>query len=205
MAQFLYYLEKLAGATMDDIRRVGLDYAFDSDDFERMQSSGPDGSRGLLIGNDKQKLGYYPEEQVWVSCNGGKYWMGYYEDQLPRPEDLKRDKVVSGLPVELTDKNEWELPQATVLASCLCALEFRKMAEYWDRVFQAFQYGNGLITEETILSNEEEIEIGVYCLHLNYRVSGYELDVMNILDAESLLTIFLTFIDAPSIVKREAN
>lgn len=55
---------------------------------------------------------YKPEEQTWLKCDGGNFWIGYWNDKQPGPHDLTRNLRVATNAVTLSDGNEWHVPRA---------------------------------------------------------------------------------------------
>lgn len=74
---------------------------------------GPDGKGGILTSQDGHGLQWQPKEQTWAGpFNDGKYWIGFWNDRRPTPEDLRRPNQISGSKVELLDGRKWLIPAA---------------------------------------------------------------------------------------------
>ena len=118
MAGFLYYLPgPVDGVTLDDARKAGLGYAFDSDGCTAagVHANGLDeGRQGVIVADPKrvESIGLYPDQQTWRKIPGREVWAGFYTDDRPTPADLARKEQLNGHMVTLLDGNEWLCPVA---------------------------------------------------------------------------------------------
>ena len=118
MAGFLYYLPgPTEGVHLEDVRRLGLGYAFDSDSFSApgVFANGLDeGGRGVVAADPKrtERVGLYPDKQAWRKMPGLDAWVGIYDDDQPTPADRARKDQLDGHLITLNDGNEWLCPVA---------------------------------------------------------------------------------------------
>lgn len=96
-----------------------------------MPGRGPDGRTGVIVaaGGD-DPIGYYPERQVWCRVPGQpRLYLGHAADEpLPGPEDLARQRMLTGYAVRLGDGRDWVIPVARLLPTKLALSE-----SGWDR------------------------------------------------------------------------
>lgn len=118
MAGFLYYLPgPVEGVTLDDARKAGIGYAFDSQNCTAagVHANGLDeGRQGVIVAdpNRVESIGLYPDKQTWRKLPGREVWAGFYTDDRPTPADLARKNQLNGHLVTLLDGNEWLCPVA---------------------------------------------------------------------------------------------
>lgn len=89
---------------------------------EAMHKPGPESKIGQLICWRKpginQPFHFNETEQTWIPAvaNGpdgegqGRYWVGFWNDSPPSPEDLERPHCELGSSVDLGDGNSWMVP-----------------------------------------------------------------------------------------------
>lgn len=127
MSNFLYFLPDLKNAPIKwekipaPIRAILVEPTFDSC---RVSGAGPTGHPGVILAAGRAKSGkqakvnYHGEKQTWrkVSIaleNGAEpssYWLGFWNDDRPTPDDLSRSRITDGHAEPLADGNEWTLP-----------------------------------------------------------------------------------------------
>ena len=230
MATFLYFLPgPPRRATKEDVKRVGIEHAFDSMRYtpSEVLGNGPDGGQGCIIaasGVDAGQLGYYPKRQTWRIAPGGKYWIGLTNDSLPTPTDLQREATISGHWQLLPDGNKWlcpvarlaggniNLPQAIDIdaeGNWIRGEVVQKHAELW-RVAQMF-WDDILAEIEAAKaeSDEKEITINfdfagqssatVKALATNYRIGAIEAVMLGLFTDESCRDILWALVDGPTI------
>lgn len=127
MRFFLYYIPgNKTGVSTDKsfdrvIRETGLEYLRDTTPRTgHVENNGPDGGAGCIFWcmpkgrqvkeTDNRRLGYYADKQTWRPHPDGKYWIGWYTDAPPGPDDLRRPEFIAGTPERLGDGNEWVFP-----------------------------------------------------------------------------------------------
>lgn len=133
MAGFLYFFPDHPGPISREMAEAaGLGYAFDGPPHEgRGVQAGPGGRPGTVTADRSlplERLGYYPDRQVWRRVPGMALWVGHDRDDPPGPEDLVRPGADrDGYAVPLADGRRWIVPLARtasdaeggVMACCL--------------------------------------------------------------------------------------
>jgi hypothetical protein len=75
--------------------------------------AGPDGQAGAIFAwwnRQDRHIGYQPERQEWIKSPNG-YWVGFWKDDPPSPEQLARPYQERGKFVTLGDGNRWLVPE----------------------------------------------------------------------------------------------
>lgn len=89
-----------------------------------LATRGPDDQSGLLIswpGDGPPKTGYDAERQTWRPAvpqgawPAARYWIGFWNESPPRPEELAVTYQQAGSDVELGDGQRWLIPHAREL------------------------------------------------------------------------------------------
>ena len=90
MAGLLYFIDgKDRSIKLDEIHKLGLDYAFDKQPTPSgVSGRGPSGSAGVVLADPKRvptdKIGYYLDKQTWLQMPGKPVWVGFYTDDRPK-------------------------------------------------------------------------------------------------------------------------
>lgn len=120
---FQIYLPGVQGADPEHLVRVGLETLTLRAQFLDV-IDGPGDRGGMLVGwlgGRTRSIGYHPDRQTWrpAVANGelaaGRYWVGFWNDSPPRPDDLARDYPYPGTHVRFGDGRSWLLPRACQL------------------------------------------------------------------------------------------
>jgi len=117
MAGLLYFLPGAdRGIKIEQVRKLGLGYAFEDRCTARGVSGGPGGAAGVVIADDgrvpPERIGYYPGRQRWRPIPKSEVQVGMYTDQPPGPEGLARSEQLPGHLVKLGDGGKWRIPVA---------------------------------------------------------------------------------------------
>jgi len=119
--RFLYFIPGGERPTAETLRALGLGHlvADRRPWTPRHSGRGPAGEPGHVVsldaphGRPAAEAGYLPSQgQTWVPCASRAWWLGWYADALPRPEDLLRPDPLRGHLVELGDGHFWLVPVA---------------------------------------------------------------------------------------------
>jgi hypothetical protein len=130
VSQFLYFipgnprvfvpraevLATFAATALREQLRSDKTWNADSVVFNALPEHGPGGNVGTLfcclpgglITDEAFKPDYRAKEQTWIEINGS--WLGWYTDNKPTEQSLRRAKTVSGYGVVLNDDCEWLAP-----------------------------------------------------------------------------------------------
>ncbi len=109
----LYYIDNENACSDELLAKHGLTDLVPSPGGRQFLGGGPGEKPGYVL-HDNSFGGtprYEKEKQVWVPRFGfpGTY-VGYWKDSPPGPNELKREKIVAGQPVELLDGQRWVVP-----------------------------------------------------------------------------------------------
>lgn len=223
----LYYIpDTVASKASDPVAAAGLDYAFGPSRATRECHRGPDGWRGLLMGQPGAEVKYDPDEQTWTRMPGGVAWFGFASAAPPGPDDLARPDMLPGHPVVLGDGHAWTVPVARALAveggipsGYYCALPstFRlNDAGTWEvgdvvakhrRLWEtACRCADALLGAEqaeggggVAFALDDEIDAAVVALAANYRLSRAECAALGLITSENLGAIVGALLDLPTL------
>lgn len=232
MGAFLYYVPGAHKQVTDAlVAKAGLGYAFDAKPQGRpVMNHGPDGGAGIVLCDPARvrDIGVFGEAQVWRQAPGRGYWVGWFKaDGLPGPEDLQRERLLTGHAVALGDERYWLVPVARrieveedelVGAGCVLprALGLTEDGEWsagavvpryralWgvaEQAWDVYMAGIGLEVEgpELPFDFRGQVEGAVTVLAANYRVSAVEADILGLLTEETMVQILKAVIDAPKL------
>jgi hypothetical protein len=230
MPGFLYYVPTQKGAlTQDDLRAAGLSYAFELRKGEnptaRGCSPGPDNMIGLVLGQQSEGLGYYPQRQTWrkIPSSPAGAWVGFETATPPGPDDLQRAKTIDGKLVELGDGNQWLIPiarrpvESNGHLAGMIALPERlalddvgewvsggvdpKYREVWEA---AILFWDSLMSADVdengiSLTFSQAADAAVAALAANYRVNRLEVSALGLLSDSIINAILETLVDFDSV------
>ena len=221
MSGFIYYAPGLG--TMHDsmIVKLGLDGVFRNSKYSfGIIDDGPDGGRGVLFaahpeapGAEMPKLGHFPGAQKWQHVKKGGYWIGFEAESPPRPTDLQRGLAAAGKWAVLSDRKRWLVPVARYLGgSTDLPMTIRadddevwtrsvkdEYASLWEDAYSVLQTAfNSSWPVEDQLSPQDEVNLCVRCLQINYRVGMWEITALDLLDSDALLEILAIVSDLVS-------
>lgn len=117
---FLYFTDQRPPKSLLEVANWNLAHAFDSLPSQKAVSNGPDGMNGWLLIPANQDLSTQKVDranQTWRRVSARidperRWWVGFWNDQLPKPEDLARAKQIDGELLKLADDNSWLVPIA---------------------------------------------------------------------------------------------
>ncbi len=119
MSSFLYFLPGGgAGTGQAEFEAAGIGYAWPERPIKRETFKGPGGNAAgvtIAAGFDEARVGFFPERQTWVQVPGSPAWCGYYNDELPTPDELARAETIAGYFVKLADGRNWLVPVARAI------------------------------------------------------------------------------------------
>ena len=122
MPGFIYFLPNRNTASEAILKDCGLASIFGDGGVQWASCNGPDGINGCLCWtkestrNVKDISSYFKYDkklQVWRKCADGKYYVGYWDNNKPGPNDLVRSTgAIDGNWVTLADRQKWLIPTA---------------------------------------------------------------------------------------------
>lgn len=124
MAGFLYFLPNAKQADIPErIDLWGLDYLRDGNRrLHARGATGPGGVHGFVLGSSanwlpeqvkvSKEIAWQPFPKTHADCQA---YLGSIEGESVKPEDLVREKTISGEFLTLADGNRWLIPHAQVI------------------------------------------------------------------------------------------
>lgn len=223
---FLYYISgdfSLGNDWKAALSSLELGYAFEA----KPVCSGvhpplsPDKGHGVLLRSSSEQPLYDHETQVWSRC-GERVWVGHGKGALPTPKDLRREQLLHGEDVRLSDGRIWHVPIAVEWddeLSPLVALppepEYDWKTKTWrpggispahETMWQAAcwwheqQRGdNGKLTSVEFYGQSRGRAVDV--LSAQYRVGSAECHVLGILGSDSAALVLNTALSLDSWVR----
>lgn len=221
MAQFTYYLPKESKADAETISRYGLTYALDprKRSIGQVSANGPDGGAGLLATMAPDPPKYDASSQTWRKAPKADYWVGKTTAATIGPEDLARDRMLSGEWIELGDGNEWLAPYARrfdpnegtyVQPPGVSSFDFDdegewivgnvrpKYRELWG-VATWFWAELAKATEVGDVSLPGAVDRSIVALQANYRISKTEAVVLGLLDESTVFAVLGAAVDLSTV------
>lgn len=167
---------------------------------------------------------YEPGNQIFQKSTNGKFWIGIWNGKKPGPLALLRKEPLGGHPVKLADGNEWFVPVGRPDSSKLTLPRIlRRMGDsvagtipqryHWlcddaramyDDCFggliHSIREGGEQIPENVKVKSEpmpyrEAFDICCRALSCNYRVTADEIELLELLDTDNIVTIGQTICD----------
>lgn len=117
MNGFYYFFPKVQSVGRELIDRLNLSYATTVVSGGRSVSGGPGGHNGIIIGKSPSDVGEYrADRQTWVAGPQGTgdyppFYVGWWNEKKPRPDDLARDKQFEGDRLTFVDGSRWVVPK----------------------------------------------------------------------------------------------
>jgi hypothetical protein len=218
--EFIYAIDGISAASKKKLIDVGLDSVLVSPQTRGNLKNGPGGCGCLLLTNSREskKLQYKPEEQTWRKSNNKKFYIGFYNDEKPTPQELAREEQIDGHYITDLDGNKWlipcarvfpkgtKLPQALILSpggkvireSLDIFVQFSNRAE---DLWHDFQIDLGWISGEKILTNEDQWKLAAEAIGFNYRMGPDEINALKIFISEKNMTqIIYAIVDAQTVL-----
>lgn len=184
---------------------------------EYMDCRGPEDQPGTLVAwrrPGQAQMGYQPEKQSWLPAaprpgeglEGGRYWIGFWNELPPTPRDLARPYPQSGVRVALGDENEWLLPSAKELDADLVLADDGSWRFEVQRRFHAFNleylkwmhfFGTAEPDDEFLFADGAEFIL--QALRINFRMTPEVASVRRLFTKEIILRAMLAVmgINAP--------
>ena len=235
MAGLLYYLPGKQGASLDLLKKLGLDRACANGYIQVHVSPGPDKKQGCVIaakpGNAEGKIakrGYYPEKQEWALTAKGLYWIGHEIKNPPAPIDLQKREIVRGYDLKLNDKNTWTIPVArifdggtTLPESMILGPEGQLVKEVLPQYAQFGTIADHLWDilncehgdkegDPDPMSDVQAYDYAVEALCINYNINRWGVSYLRLLNTDLIYPILHSIVDFPllreiSLQAAEAN
>lgn len=208
MAGFQYYVPTAQEPNRQSLDEIGFPHSHVAKLPGRHVTTGPIDKPGhifALSAPDRMtpKFGYYPDDQTWLECADGKFFIGRNNNEPPTPYDLQNKEIVPGVDVKMGDGNEWTVPtirdHASGTPKVESVLRLRSdgvlindapAAQYvrmWGLVQKLYNDGN--------IAGAPLNETEIFCLvadvlALNYRISIWELGALSIITTHNIDKVF---------------
>ncbi|MCZ6655575.1 MAG: hypothetical protein O7D91_21410 [Planctomycetota bacterium] len=218
MAGLLVYLPDYNGGDNAELTKRGVGDLFDSfvmPIFRPVLSGGPDGGTGTLVAFDNPSRPgsstvqhVEMDQQKWLEApalgelDAGRYWLGYWNKQKPRPEDLQRHSIADGLEVLLADDRRWIIPVAHFLPTRLSRtregletqLPLAKHCDFVEDSNALFQHfiSDGFqesVASELSVTIPNGLAYAAAALAKNYRVNVDAVDLLELIDSQMVFEI----------------
>jgi len=216
MSSLIYFFPGKHAATSDVVREVGLSAVLDGTTAAwREVSNGPGEKSGVCAvfrraGRDEERVLYDEAAQHWEECAGGAYWIGYWRDAVPGPQDLARQVQVAGHGVELADGREWLIPLVRQFDGGTAVpqvIKFRadgsvehdinpKYSTFYERGMQVWES----VAQDNKWGPSEQwiLDTAIEALTVNYMVGKWEASVLGLLDTRNVSLIVQAIVDGPT-------
>lgn len=211
MAGFLYYISGISTVNRKKMIEYGLAHALEEagEPLFASISPGPDKGAGVVfsVGSSKgaQATPNMASSFTWTKSPDAEHWIGYDKNSPPCPKDLERKEVIEGYQIKLADGNKWHIPIARKIDGDTSFPRILKQTkEGWEpqaviskyrslfdeacRVWD--QYANTMDNLDVGDESDEPLTITVVCdlsvkaLSCNYRISPFEVSVLELLDTQ---------------------
>jgi len=220
---FLYFFPGVQenGLNAQNIRqRLGLQYLHGTAIRKLETLSGPEKTgRGLCVSYGDTAPKVLPD-QVWSKNPLNDGWLGYSPGNYPTPETLARERQIPGSKVTIAGK-QWLVPIArawTDECNPYCALPTVSALQedgtwanarvrddfvgLWDIACKWWDVlAEGMASDTSTLSFNEENEWCVAALATNYFLSAAEVSVLGLLDDTTRGDILSALVDLPKFVR----
>lgn len=156
-------------------------------------------------------IGYQPDRQTWLPAvpreglAGGRFWLGFWNDQPVTPQDLARAYPQPGHRVQLGDGREWLVPLAKELTADLKMQDDGTWRYEIQRRFHAFYLDYlrwitlfGEASEGTTYDFGEAADFVLQGLRINYRLLPEAVSHLRLFDTDNLKRSLFAILGAGS-------
>lgn len=216
MNNLMYFFPGKHGVTDALLRECALSQIVEDTVAEtREVIGGPGGQAGVCVvfrraDSESVRVAYDGAAQHWEECAGGAYWIGYWRDVVPGPQDLARDVQVAGHLVELADGREWIIPLVRQFDGGTAVpqvIKFRadgsvehdinpKYSEFYSRGMQVWES----VAQDNKWGPSEEwiLDTAIEALTVNYHVGKWEVSALGLLDTRNTTLVVQAIVDGPT-------
>jgi len=232
MSNFLYFIPvkstKDIPAYLSENGLDYFDYQFDKFVFT---SCNIKGKKGFIIQRDGTPFSarYIENEQKWLKIPKTEAMCGYWLNEPPTPDALKRDKIIEGVyvPITLKDGNKWTIPTARVNCDNETTGMLKRQMTFDDegKIVPGDFADNGEkankiaadLTNKLVESwNNSDVKfeyddsLPIQILSINYRVSATEVLLLNLWDYQGqegghIIFEFVDYIGFLELKKKELS
>lgn len=213
MSHLIYFFPGKHGVTDALLRDCGLSQVIEGTVAEsREVLNGPGDKSGVCAvfrrtSDSDVRVLYQESAQHWDECAGGAYWIGYWRDAVPGPQDLARQVQIDGHMVELLDGNQWRIPlvrqwDGRTALPCRIKLdpsgqEIQSVNPKHEPLYARVMHELERLTsgEEYTLSNTDMMDIAAQSLRANYHMGKWEASAIGLFDTQNLRLVFDALVD----------
>lgn len=189
--------------------------------------NGPDGKAGaVILGIGCKDFRYVKDMQTWRKffshAHKKEVWVGYWNNDKPGPADLLRADAINGHKVRLADDRQWVVPLARALNQSDAGLQFSCMLPesidwkdgqwvtggvmprytklwdiaqaFWDELRGTNPDNDGAARFEF----QNAFDQAMFVLQVNYRISPFEVSLLQLFDQNAASSILQALIDWPT-------
>lgn len=212
MAGFLYFIPSASPPSDPMINTSGLaDMISALNCTHGACANGPGDRRGYIVttGKGAPRCRYEPESQTWAKHDEYGVYVGIWNDDPPKPEDVARPVLLGNYAPELGDGNAWRVPtimdengDSDALLPCTRKIDpdsgkfvrriderFDALREAADRIREHFKLGN------SEMDTDDEARICVAAIAVNYRMGAHEVSMLGLLSDAAQFCIFSILVD----------
>jgi hypothetical protein len=188
--------------------------------IQRSLLDGPAGAGRTLFADGRmpaERLYYRPNEQTWQKSANGQFWLGYWNDMIPTAESLKRKSIIAGHPAELGGRGSFIIPLArkfpagTALPMTMVltaeGLTLKEKPQFVGFSARAEKLWRNILRQmdwlaadaNDTLTAQEQFELCVEALGINYHLGADEVSMLGLIDTVSLNDIACLMVDIPGL------
>lgn len=223
MAGFTYFVPGLRSRPdREELAKLPIAGVLDDLDFDdsRLDGNGPGGKSGMILAphyplvKTRENL-YHPDQQTWQECDGGSFWLGWRNGELPGPDILERPMPFGRYAPILGDGNHWRIPVARVTGEfpndlpCVYRLDatgkrlrvpppkYGKLLEFatttFDGIVNQFRDADDPLRVDVLVSEDFNWQACIAALNANYRVTEWEVSALGLLTTQNMGLILQAF------------
>ncbi len=220
MAHYQIYIPGRSGQNPQNLTDVGL-----ADFVEGVnwldEPVGPDGNGGCLAAwltpqqvSDGYGHGYFSDQQDWspaVTYDGLKarrYWIGFWKDADPTPDELARPYRYRGRSCELGDGNNWLFPEPNELPADMIrdddgSWRFELQRRFHDYSIDCDQWLTKLSTSDdaTQINYHHVADFIERSLRLNYRITSEVVNRLRLFNRDNVAAPMLAVCGATALAE----
>lgn len=220
MAHYQIYIPGKRGQNPQNLADVGLADFVDNSNWMD-EPIGPDDNGGCLVSwPTPQQVAagfgmiYQPDRQDWlpaVAFDGlpaGRYWIGFWKDADPTPDELARAYRYKGRKCQLGDGNGWLFPEPNELPSEMIrdddgSWKFELQRRFHDYALDCDQWLTKLATSDdvTTINYYDVADFVEKSLRLNYRITSEVVNRLRLFTRDNIATPLLAVCGATALAE----
>lgn len=227
MSSFLYFFPGRPSIRASEYESFGLKPSLgQAEAHVSCELTGPGKRSGCMIRAGSSPVAeaqYSPDDQDWIECDGGKFWLGCEKSSRPGPDDLIRVDDCGGYSVLLGDGNRWNIPVARMDpdGEDLSTLDksigmdrdgrltmkpmsrYDALIDYASTAWDMFVHNHDAEAVEAPIADEAfKFDAAVSALSSNYHVTKWEVSLLRLITLSSQVHILSAICDWPTYMRR---